>query len=113
MVRRSRSDSDEGGPVVKFEFAFAEKDIKIGEQVFKFRELSVAENDFCAEAARNEKGDIDPRKMMRLMIAKSAVEPTLSLEELLAIPNRAYLRFAEIVNDLNSPDEDEDEAKND
>lgn len=98
---------------MSFNFKFAEKDITIGEQVFTFRELSVADNDFCAEAARDEKGEIDGRKMMRLMIAKSAVDPKLSLEELLTLPNRAYLRFAEAVNDLNAPDEDEDEAKND
>lgn len=98
---------------MSFSFKFAEKEIKIGEQVFTFRELSVADNDFCAEASRDEKGEIDPRKMMRLMIAKSAVEPKLTLEDLLGVPNRAYLRFAEAVNDLNAPDEDEDEAKND
>lgn len=96
-----------------FSFTFAEKEIEYEGQKFKFRELSVAENDYCADAARDEKGTIDARRMMRIMIAKSVVDPKITVDDLAEIPNRAYLKFAEIVNDLNSPAEDEEDAKND
>jgi hypothetical protein len=98
---------------VTFTFAFAEKEIEYEGQKFKFRELSVAENDFCADASRDDKGNIDARRMMRVMIAKSIVDPKITIDDLAEMPNRAYLKFAEIVNDLNSPAEDEEEAKND
>jgi hypothetical protein len=88
-------------------FTFNEKTITIGEDAYKFRELTVGENDFCADAAKGPDGTIDGRKMMRLMIVKSAVEPKLSAEDLLAIPNRIYIKFCEVVNDLAVPEEDE------
>ena len=96
-------------------FPFAEKVVKLTDgSEWRMRELSVGENDTCADGAKKPDGDIDGRAMMRLMIAKSAVEPTLTLDELLAMPNRVYIKFAEAVNELNSPDYDEEtEAKND
>ena len=94
-------------------FTFLEKTVSVSGADYKFRELSVGENDFCADASRKPDGDIDGRMMMRLMIAKSSVEPQLSVENLAAMPNRVYLRFAETVNDLNTPDLDEEDAKND
>lgn len=89
-------------------FPFETKSITIGETDYKFKELTVGENDSCADAAKNEKGDIDGRKMMRLMVSKSSVEPKLTLEDLAECPNRLYIKFCEVVNDLNIPDEDED-----
>jgi hypothetical protein len=97
----------------KPKFTFAEKTVTIDGVGYKIRELSVGENDFCADAARKPDGDIDGRVMMRLMIQKSVVEPPIELEDLAAMPNRVYLRFAEAVNDINTPDLDEEDAKND
>jgi hypothetical protein len=98
--------------VTKVPFAFSEKSITIDETEYKFKELSVGENDFCADGSKNEKGDIDGRKMMRLMVVKSSVEPKLTLEDIADVPNRIYLKFCEVVNDLNMPDEDETDEGN-
>lgn len=98
------------GATVSFEFA--KKSITINDVEYTFKELSVGENDFCADAAKNPEGNIDGRKMMRLMVAKSAVEPKLSLDDLAECPNRIYVKFCEVVNDLNIPD-DEDDSPND
>ena len=92
-------------------FAFATKDLVVDEVTYKFKELTVGENDFCADAAKGPDGLIDGRKMMRLMVAKSSVEPKLTVEELAECPNRLYVKFCEVVNDLNIPD-DEDESPN-
>lgn len=93
-------------------FEFATKDLAIGDTTYRFKELSVGENDFCADASKGPDGLIDGRKMMRLMIVKSSVEPKLSAEDLLDIPNRIYIKFCEVVNDLTVPDEDEGETGN-
>ena len=93
-------------------FPFETKTLTIGETEYTFKELTVGENDFCADAAKNDKGDIDGRKMMRLMVAKSSVEPKLSLEDLLECPNRVYVKFCEAVNDLNIPADEDDESPN-
>lgn len=93
-------------------FTFLEKTVTIGGTDYKFRELTVAENDLCADAAREPNGDINGRRMMRLMVSKSIVEPKMSLDDIAGIPNRLYLRFCEAVNDLNSSDDDEDESGN-
>lgn len=95
-------------------FKFAENTIEIENEKFKFRELTVAENDFCADASRDKEGNIDPRKMMRLMVSKSAIDPKLTIDDLAEIPNRIYLRFCEVVNDLNMPEiGEEDDSGND
>ena len=89
-------------------FTFLEKSVDFNGTSYKFKELSVGENDFCADAARDPEGKIDGRKMMRLMIVKSAIEPKITLEEVADMPNRMYLRLCEIVNDLNSPEDEGD-----
>jgi len=98
-----------GVPAMAFEFAT--KELVIGETTYTFKELTVGENDFCADAAKGPDGNIDGRKMMRLMVSKSSVEPKLTIEDLAEAPNRLYVKFCEVVNDLNIPD-DEEESPN-
>lgn len=86
-------------------FLFQERVLRLGDREFKFRELSVAENDACIDAARNEDGTINGRINMRMMISKSAVDPKISMDDLAAVPNRVYLQLAEFVNDINSIDD--------
>ena len=105
-----------------FEFVFAERTLDIDGRPFVFRELSVKENDACIDAARQEDGDINGRINMRMMIAKSSVDPKITIDNLSNLPNRVYLKLAEFVNDINSIDDaveppaekkdgDEDEGK--
>jgi hypothetical protein len=92
-------------------FPFETKTITVGETDYTFKELTVGENDACADAAKGEDGAIDGRKMMRLMVTKSSVEPKLTLDDLAECPNRLYIKFCEVVNVLNIP-EDEGEDPN-
>jgi len=81
---------------------------------YVFRELTVAENDECREAATNEKeSTFDGRLMMRLMICASSVDPKIDLEQLASFPQRLFSRIVDIVNELNDPDtlKDEDPGK--
>lgn len=91
---------------------FAEETITIDKRKFTFRELTVDENDQCADGARTKDGMVNTRTMMRLMILNSAVSPKLTAEALGKMPQRAYIRIYDLVNRLNSVvlDEDEDEA---
>ena len=93
-----------------FEFLFSTKSIDISGRVFVLKELSVAENDACWDASKNEDGTYNGRTNIRMMITKSAVDPTISLDQLAKFPNRVYLQLAEAVNELNSIDDAETPA---
>ncbi len=105
-------DGDVGGVL---EFPFEEKTILVHGREFTFRELSVLENDQSAEKARKPDDTIDGRLMMRFMVAAASVAPKLDVAALAKVPNKIYLQFATVVNDLNAPIEDEEktEPKND
>jgi hypothetical protein len=93
-----------------FDFAFAEREIDVDGHLFKFREMSVKENDACIDAARQPDGMINGRINMRMMIAKSSVSPKITVDDLAGVPNRIYLKLAEFVNEINSIDDALDEA---
>jgi len=95
--------------------------VTLGGVQYTLRELSVKENDACVAAAKQPDGSFDGRTMMRFMVLKSVVEPKMSDTALLELPQRLYLRFCDVVSDLNADDdvesdaefaEDQDEAKN-
>lgn len=97
-----------------FDLPFKEVSVKFNATDWKFRELSVEENDEALEKSRKPNGDIDGRILMRLQIVKASVEPKITIDKLTHLPNRAFILFADTVNDLLSPDEVEDtEPKND
>lgn len=91
---------------------FAEETINISGREFRFRELTVEENDQCADASKNKDGVVIGRTMMRLMILAAAIEPKLTAESLAKMPQRAYIKIYDLVNRLNSVplDEDDEEA---
>lgn len=91
-----------------FEIPFLEKEVMIAGKAFRVRELSVAENDACLEAARKPDGDIDGRIMMRLMMTKSAMEPSLNADIISRLPSRIYIKLAEAVNDINAAEDEEE-----
>jgi hypothetical protein len=86
------------------EFPFEQKSIEIAGKTFTFRELSVQENDDCADSSRGQDGQINGRTMVRLMIIASSVEPKLTPTVLAALPQRVYAKLYDVVNDLNDPD---------
>lgn len=93
------------------EFPFEERVVTIAGHPFKFRELSVAENDSCADAARQEDGTINGRTMMRMMIMTSSVDPKLTPDVLASMPQRAYIQMYDAVTTLNTVDFSADEGK--
>lgn len=98
----------ESNDAAKLDFLFVTRSVKVGEQEFSFREMSVKESDACLDAARKEDGTIDGRLNMRMIISKSSVSPKISVDDIARMPNRVYLKFAEFVNDLNSIDDAEE-----
>jgi len=68
---------------------------------YKFRELTVAENDECRELATAPDGTYDGRKHMRLMICLGSVEPKIDPEQLQQFPQRLYGKLLELVSSLN------------
>lgn len=85
-------------------YVLESKTITVGGKTFKFRELTVAEMDFCREAATDKDEKYDPVKMVRLMVVTSAVDPELTLEDLEKMPSRVYAHVWGFVNDLNDPE---------
>lgn len=98
MSVKSATDAEE------VEFPFEEKAITIGKREWRFRELSVQENDDCADAAKDKEGRINGRTMMRLTIIASSVEPKITPEILAKMPTRVYGKIYDVVNDLQNPD---------
>lgn len=86
------------------EFPFEERSIVIGKQTFRFRELSVQENDDCADASKDAEGRINGRTMMRLTIIASSVEPKITPALLAKMPTRMYGKIYDVVNELLNPD---------
>jgi hypothetical protein len=105
-----------GGPTEaeRMSLPFEERTVTIKGQKFRFRELSVEENDRAADSAKNPDGTVNGRTMMRLMILASLIEPKLSAQELAKLPQRAYIRIYDAVADLNTVelgDDPEEEGK--
>lgn len=94
-----------------FDFPYEQRSFTFKGVKYTFRELDVAEMDECREMATDDKEKtIDGRQMMRFEICKSAVEPPINLEQLAKCPQRLYLNFVDIVNDLNDADALKDEG---
>lgn len=90
-------------------FPFHTRSYTIGGVKFEFRELSLAENDECADMSRGDDGAINPRTMTRLMIMKSCKSHTLTPKILAEMPQRIYSEIYMAVNDINSIQPDDDE----
>lgn len=73
-------------------------------RAYTFRELTLGENDVCREAATGPDGAFDSRAMMRQMIVQASVDPELTYDDLLTIPQRFYAQIVDLVNRLNDPD---------
>lgn len=73
-------------------------------KTYRFRELTVGENDLCREAAMGPDEKYDGREMMRMMIVSAAIAPEISRAEIEKIPSRLYAHMVDVVNTLNDPD---------
>lgn len=77
---------------------------------YKFREITVDENDEALEAAKNPDGNtINTRVMNRMVITTSAVDPKISLDKLGKFSHRLYQKIVDAVNELNDPDRVEED----
>ena len=91
-------------PAEEMEFPFEERTITIGNRDWRFRELSVQENDDCADTAKDKEGRINGRTMMRMTIIASSVDPKITPAMLAKMPTRVYGKIYDLVNDLQNPD---------
>lgn len=111
MPRRSAEVIE---PVVErdpFDFPMATADFTFKGVTYKFRELTVAENDECREISTDKDGKYDGRNHMRLMICAASTEPVIKLEQLNKLPQRLYSKFVDLVSDLNNEDTLEEDNK--
>jgi hypothetical protein len=88
---------------------FEEREISIRGTTFKIRELSAEEYDNCLKGATKPDGDIDTVLLLRLMAMKSLKDPSLSAEEINALPYKVSRRLSTAVNELHFGDDDEGE----
>jgi len=98
-----------------FAFVPATKEIAFQGVTYKFRELTVAENDECRETSTGPDGTYDGRQHMRLMICMGSVEPKIDPEQLEQFPQRLYGKILELVANLNDEgtlDDDENDKGN-
>lgn len=86
-----------------FDFPPNTNEVKYMGVTYRFRELTVAETDQAREDATIGE-QFDGRLMTRLMIATSAVEPKMAVDDIAKLPQRLYAAIVDIVNDLNDPD---------
>lgn len=77
---------------------------------YTFRELTVSEVDEIREMSIDKDTGFDGRLMTRLMIAKGAVEPTMTLDDLAKFPQSVYSLVVDCVNDLNDPEAAKNES---
>lgn len=87
-----------------FDFPLAEGEVAYKGVTYKFRELTVAENDQCREAATDttkKPPEYDGRVHMRMMICMGSVDPIISPDQLEKFPQRLYGKILEVVTDLN------------
>lgn len=94
-----------------FDFPVETKSVTYKGVGYKFRELTVAENDLCRDAASGPDDTFDGRIMIRQMIVIGAMEPEMTMEDLEKVPQRLYAQFINVVNDLNDPATFEDEGE--
>lgn len=86
-----------------FDFPEETREVRYKGVTYKFRELTVAENDVCRELATGPDDTFDGRTMIRQMIVLGAVEPPMTIEDLEKVPQRLYAQFIDAVNLLNDP----------
>lgn len=93
----------------KLEYPFATKTITIKGTEYKFREITVEENDLCNDAGTGPDGKWNGRAALRMMIVKSSVDPKITDEQIGKMPLSVYNKVAAAVNEVNSPDDDEED----
>jgi hypothetical protein len=91
-------------PADPFDFPARTTEVVYLNRTFRFRELTVAENDVCRDLATDDKDVFDGRKMMRAMIVQGAIEPEMTLEQLERLPQGFYSKIIDAVNDLHNPE---------
>lgn len=88
--------------------AFLEKETTLRGVTYKFRELSSEEYDKLYKAAEGADGEVDTIVLLRLMVAKTIVDPSLSADQLGKLPLRVSRELTRVVSDLHFEEEQED-----
>jgi len=99
------ADTD-GGP------SFEERVVKVRGVEYRLRELSSEEYDkLYKQSEIND--DLDAQLLLKLMLAKSLVEPALTGDQIAKLPFRVVRELSRECNELHFGDEKEDEDPKD
>lgn len=92
---------------------FRTEDVVIRGVTYKFREISAAEYDDILKIAAGPDDQADLSTVLKMMTAKSLIEPEFTMDQLLAKPYPVYNKILQTVNRLHfSVDSTEGEAPN-
>lgn len=87
--------------------AFEEAELEVGGITYRVRELSAGEYDECLTIATQSDGDVDMVMMVKLMLIKGIVEPSLNDTKLSALPYKTSRSLKRAISQLHWGDEQE------
>jgi len=109
-------------PARKLNTDFTEEVVKIRDQEFRLRELSIGEYDDLVKKASTEHTNAmtgeeeertDNQLLLKLMVLKCVVDPKVSAADLSSMPMRVVLKLNQTVNRMHYGDEPSEEVKAD
>lgn len=80
---------------------FEQKTFTIRGREFTIRELSAEEYDGCVAASRREDDTLDAVLLLRLMMIRSVVSPTLTAEGVSKMPYKVVRKLGDEVNEMH------------
>ena len=101
---------------------FTEEVVKIRDQEYRLRELSIGEYDDLVKKSTTERTNpmtgeeeeqTDNQLLLKLMVLKCVVEPKLTAERLGTMPMRVVLKLNQTVNRMHYGDEPSESVKAD
>lgn len=108
-------------PLEEFDDQFKTVRATMRGRTYVLRELEADEYERCLEQSRGEDGESDNIALLKLMLAKSVVEPKMTVAQLWKLPYPVIRKLNDIINEMHfsveeteeekQPDEDEGEGK--
>lgn len=99
---------------------FNEEVVKIRDQEFRLRELSIGEYDDLVKKVTTEKTNpitgedeeqIDNQLLLKFMVLKCVIDPKLTAEKLAVMPMRVVLKLNQTVNKMHYGEEPSEAVK--
>ena len=109
-------------PARKLNTDFTEEVVKIRDQEYRLRELSIGEYDELVKKSTTEHTNpmtgeeeerTDNQLLLKLMVLKCVVDPKISATDLASMPMRVVLKLNQTVNRMHYGDEPSEDIKPD